>query len=224
MAPKQGQPPPKPKPEELIAAFKEKFEGYRDETRKSVEDIGSSLEKIRQQDEEIIMSVQKQNEDHSKLIQEFVDGFSMKIDKKCSDLKVEVMAEFDKMAAKLSEETGSSEGCEGQINGVAEVVEDIQDKLIEFEERKRNNLIFYGVKGETRETPAELVNKVRHSVKTYKYYIALLDYFHYSLLTGSEERCYSFKCYSCILWSQSWQLQVDFKYIYYIQLEIHSYT
>jgi len=165
MAPKQGQPPPKPKPEELIAAFKEKFEAYRDETKKSVEDIGSSLEKIRQQDEEILMSVQKQNEDHSKLIQEFVDDFSMKINKKCADLKVEVMAEFDKMAAKLSEETGSSEGCEGQINGVAEVVEDIQDKLIEFEERKRNNLIFYGVKGETRETPAELVNKITSIIR-----------------------------------------------------------
>ena len=160
MAPKQGQPPPKPKPEELIAAFKEKFESFRDETRKSVEEVGSSLEKIRQQDEELLILIEKQNEEHSKTIQEFVDEFSKKIDKKCEDITVEVMAEFDKMSAKLSEETGSSDGCEEQLAGVAEVVEDIQDKLIEFEERKRNNLIFYGVKGEIRETPAELANKV----------------------------------------------------------------
>ena len=158
MAPKG--PPQKPKPEELIAAFKEKFETFRDDTRKSVEETGSALEKIRQHDEDIMMLVEKQNEEHSKLVEEFVNEFSQKIDQKFADMKLEVMEQFDKMSMKLSEETGSTVGCEEQLAGVAEVVEDIQEKLIEFEERKRNNLIFYGVKGELRETPKELANKV----------------------------------------------------------------
>ena len=160
MAPKQGQPPPKPKPEELIADWKEKFENFRDETRKSVEEVGFSLEKIRERDEELLELIEKQHEEHAMTIQELVDEFSKKIEKKCADITLEVTAEFEKMSQKLSNETGSTVGCEEQLAGVAEVVEDIQDKLIEFEERKRNNLIFYGVKGESRETPSELANKV----------------------------------------------------------------
>ena len=32
--------------------------------------------------------------------------------------------------------------------------------LLEFERKKRSNLIFYGIRGEARETQSELINKV----------------------------------------------------------------
>ena len=161
MAPKQGQPPQKPKPEELIAMFKEKFETFRDETKSSIDETGLALEKIREQDEEIKMLVENQNEDHAKLVRAFVDEFTTKVDRKFEDLKVEIAEQFEQMSQKLSVETGSSTGCEDQLSGLGEIVEDIQEKMAEFEERKRNNLIFYGVKGEIRETPSELINKVK---------------------------------------------------------------
>ena len=40
------------------------------------------------------------------------------------------------------------------------MLEEAWDKLELFEERKRTNLIFCGVRGEARETQAELINKV----------------------------------------------------------------
>ena len=39
-------------------------------------------------------------------------------------------------------------------------VESIQEKMYDFEVNKRNNLLFYGIKEDRRETPAELYNKV----------------------------------------------------------------
>ena len=36
----------------------------------------------------------------------------------------------------------------------------MNEKLYEFETNKKNNLIFYGIPGEARETPPVLMNKV----------------------------------------------------------------
>ena len=47
-----------------------------------------------------------------------------------------------------------------QLAVLAGVLEEAWDKLELFEERKRTNLIFCGVRGEARETQAELINKV----------------------------------------------------------------
>ena len=160
MPAKQGQPPPKPKPEELIADFKEKFEAFKDETKKTIDETSTTLEKIRQRDGELEARIDEQNEQHAKLIEKFVHDCSHRIDKKIEELRVEVMEGFDKMSKKLSEETGSSAGSEEQLAEVAELIEDIQDKLIDFEEKKRNNLIFYGVKGELKETSTGLIDKV----------------------------------------------------------------
>ena len=39
-------------------------------------------------------------------------------------------------------------------------VDEMNEKLYEFETNKKNNLIFYGIPGETRETPPVLMTKV----------------------------------------------------------------
>ena len=47
-----------------------------------------------------------------------------------------------------------------QLDVLESVLEDAWDKLEQFENKKRSNLIFYGVRGETRETQADLILKV----------------------------------------------------------------
>ena len=47
-----------------------------------------------------------------------------------------------------------------------ERVDDINEKMYEFEANKRNNLIFYGIQPEPRETPSMLLNKVKHKTIT----------------------------------------------------------
>ena len=53
-----------------------------------------------------------------------------------------------------------------QLDILAEVLEEAWDKLEEFEKRKRSNLIFYGVRGEARETQSDLIHKVNYQNST----------------------------------------------------------
>ena len=56
--------------------------------------------------------------------------------------------------------TNSSGDNGPQLDMLESVLEDAWDKLEQFENKKRCNLIFYGVRGETRETQADLIQKV----------------------------------------------------------------
>ena len=48
-----------------------------------------------------------------------------------------------------------------QIEQLMTRVDEMNEKLYEFETNKKNNLIFYGIPGEVRETPPVLMTKVR---------------------------------------------------------------
>ena len=61
---------------------------------------------------------------------------------------------------KLYAGTSSKGDISPQLDTLAEVLEEAWVKLEEFERRKRSNLIFYGVRGEARETQSELIHKV----------------------------------------------------------------
>ena len=60
----------------------------------------------------------------------------------------------------LASESSASAGAQEQIQEIMERVDDINEKMYEFEANKRNNLIFYGIQAEPRETPTVLLNKV----------------------------------------------------------------
>ena len=53
------------------------------------------------------------------------------------------------------------------LQELAERVDEINEKMYEFEVNKRNNLIFYGIQSESRETPAMLLSKVRKHKKIF---------------------------------------------------------
>ena len=64
------------------------------------------------------------------------------------------------MSESLASESGVNAGAQEQIQEIMERVDDINEKMYEFEANKRNNLIFYGIQPEPRETPSMLLNKV----------------------------------------------------------------
>ena len=47
------------------------------------------------------------------------------------------------------------------------VLEDVQEKMYDFEANKKNNLIIYGIPNESRETTEMLANKVKDIMKTH---------------------------------------------------------
>ena len=53
-----------------------------------------------------------------------------------------------------------------ELESVMERVEEINEKMYDFEANKRNNLIFYGLPNEAREVPAALQQKITHIMKT----------------------------------------------------------
>ena len=66
----------------------------------------------------------------------------------------------------LVSESSVNAGAQEQIQEIMERVDDINEKMYEFEANKRNNLIFYGIQPEPRETPSMLLNKVKHKTIT----------------------------------------------------------
>ena len=62
-----------------------------------------------------------------------------------------------------------------QIEQLMTRVDEMNEKLYEFETNKKNNLIFYGIPGEVRETPPVLMTKV--GLNTFKESNNLSQYF-----------------------------------------------
>ena len=52
------------------------------------------------------------------------------------------------------------------LEAVMERVEEINEKMYDFEANKRNNLIFYGLPNETREVQTALQQKITQIMKT----------------------------------------------------------
>ena len=53
-----------------------------------------------------------------------------------------------------------------EVHAINVKVDDISEKLYEFEQNKKNNLLFYGIGSDTRETPESLVQKIILVMKT----------------------------------------------------------
>ena len=66
----------------------------------------------------------------------------------------------EELTVKISAASSGSSGTEARIQELVDRVESVQEKMYDFEVNKRNNLLFYGVREDRRETPTELHNKV----------------------------------------------------------------
>ena len=53
-----------------------------------------------------------------------------------------------------------------ELENVMERVEEINEKMYDFEANKRNNLIFYGIPNEIKETQPVLLQKINQIIKT----------------------------------------------------------
>ena len=69
---------------------------------------------------------------------------------------------IEELSVKISAASRGSDGTEERIQDLVDRVDNIQEKMYDFEVNKRNNLLFYGIKEERRETPSDLFNKVRN--------------------------------------------------------------
>ncbi len=84
--------------------------------------------------------------------------------KKISDVKedyerdiVGLRAEYSRDIIDVSQRMNRDQS---QVDVLLQRVEDLSEKMYDFEVNKKNNLIFYGITQEPEETPSMLMNKV----------------------------------------------------------------
>ena len=77
------------------------------------------------------------------------------------DLNSNFFNNIQSLSGQMESESSFNEKTKEQINTLFSRIDDINEKLYEFETNKKNNLIFYGIPGEQRETPSQLLSKVR---------------------------------------------------------------
>ena len=76
-------------------------------------------------------------------------------------------SKISKIDNAVASESSVNAGAHEQIQEICERVDEINEKMYEFEVNKRNNLIFYGIQAEPRETPSMLLSKVTFTTYCY---------------------------------------------------------
>ena len=96
---------------------------------------------------------------------EMFEELNLKLEQKIDQLNGKMYKNMENISGQMESESSFNDRTKEQINVLFTRVDDIHEKLYEFEVSKKNNLIFYGIPGEHRETPSELMAKVTSILK-----------------------------------------------------------
>ena len=89
-----------------------------------------------------------------------VADLNMRIEQRLESLSGSFVTNIQNLSGQMDSESNFNEKTKEQINILFSRIDDIHEKLYEFEISKKNNLIFYGITGDHREKPSELMSKV----------------------------------------------------------------
>ena len=92
----------------------------------------------------------------------FGGGGKLNITELLGNINGNFVNNIQNLTGQLESESNFNESTKEQINVLFARIDDIYEKLYEFEVNKKNNLIFYGIAGEHRETPSDLLLKVKN--------------------------------------------------------------
>ena len=151
--------PAPPKPEELIAKLDEKFEAFKEEIAQSLDEKGVRVEELKMKETELNAVIEKNKEESSSGLENMKISIENSVERKVEDIRGELLRSVDDLTVKISAASSGSSGTEARIQDLVDRVESIQEKMYDFEVNKRNNLLFYGVREDRRETPSDLFNK-----------------------------------------------------------------
>merc|ERR1711892_432873 len=171
-----------PKPEELIQTLDDKLEAFKAEILASLEEKANDISKLQEENNEeknktegVVAELKEeisQNKEenttncknlqdtHGVEISEVKNELKLNMDSIIAELKENLENKISQISRTVASESSSTAGTQDQIQELLERVDDINEKMYDFEVNKRNNLIFYGITGEQRETAAVLLSKV----------------------------------------------------------------
>ena len=120
------------------------------------ENIGS----VKQESSDSAAQIKETISDIDQRIQQDLQGFQTSIEERIAALNQTFSSNIQNISGQVESEADFNEETKAQINTLFSRIDEINEKLYEFEVNKKNNLIFYGLAGENRETPSVLIMKV----------------------------------------------------------------
>ena len=100
-AKKDSGPPAKPKPEELIADFKDKFENFTTETQKQNEELDQKIVSAK----DSLSNLEQQNEENHResqmKVKQLLEEINESIEQKFEEFSIEVQKNFQKLEKQL---------------------------------------------------------------------------------------------------------------------------
>ena len=173
---------------EKIASLENALEEVKTFQENNKENVQSQITEINTEFvtsiEEIKMNLNEQIENIMTVMTNERADAKIKMDNMKSDncdTAIQLQTRMDKSIKDLTEkilnETRASENTKGdmdmemisfktQVDALIARVDDVNEKMYEFEQNKRNNLLFYGIPNDTRETPGQLLQKIASILKT----------------------------------------------------------
>ena len=156
---KMSRKPAPPKPEELIAKLDEKFEAFKEDIAKSLDEKGERIEELKLKETELNAMIEKNKEESASGLENMKVSIEDSVERKVEDIRRELLRSVDDLTVKISAASSGSSGTEARIQDLVDRVESIQERMYDFEVNKRNNLLFYNIREDKRETPSDLYNK-----------------------------------------------------------------
>ena len=120
------------------------------------ENIGS----VKQETSASAAQIKETISDIDQRSQQDLQGFQTSIEERIAALNQTFSSNIQNISGQVESEADFNEETKAQINTLFSRIDEINEKLYEFEVNKKNNLIFYGLAGENRETPSVLIMKV----------------------------------------------------------------
>ncbi|XP_023320157.1 coiled-coil domain-containing protein 171 [Eurytemora carolleeae] len=149
--------------------LEEKLEAQIQDTSEKFSQVTRQQEESDHRTDQYFSEFKDELESLNSKIDEVLDNVGMTIQDK---LKETNSAFQQTMTAEAQNAQSYRAELDFDINGIKEKVEildqginELQEKLYEFEQNKKNNLIFYGITNDSRETPEILLTKIQNTLR-----------------------------------------------------------
>ena len=105
MPPKKdnGKPPEKPKPEDLIAEFKTKFENYSTEVKEDINQLDKKLNEVKEAQNETEKLIEENHAQHQNDVKDLINALQNSMEVKVDEIEKEMKDSFANLEKKLLE-------------------------------------------------------------------------------------------------------------------------
>ena len=102
-AKKESGPPPKPKPEELIAEFKEKFENFTFETNKQHEELDQKIVSAKDSLSNLEQIIENNHSESQVKAKQLLEEINESIEQKFKEVSIEIQESFQSLEKQLTD-------------------------------------------------------------------------------------------------------------------------